>query len=156
MKLRNWVVSYSKGNNLGFFWKLFSIRSRVRNGFLRNILTLHISRTAHRHGGYIGKETIIHGIPVLPHGLHGVYISRFAEIGNGCWIYQNVTIGEVNRLAPKIGDNCLIGAGAVIIGNVTIGNNVKIGAGAVINTDIPDFCTVVAQPPRIIERKNDD
>ena len=50
------------------------------------------------------------------------------------------TIGEVNKKAPVIGDNCLIGAGAVIIGGVKIGSHVKVGAGAVVSTDIPDGC----------------
>lgn len=154
MKLRDWIVNYSKGNNLGCFWHLFYMRSRTNSELLRNVLTLFISRIAHKRGGYIGKETVIHARPILPHGLHGIYISRFAEIGKDCWIYQNVTIGEVNRSAPKIGNNCLIGAGAVIVGNITIGNNVKIGAGAVINKSIPDDCTVVTQQPRIIERKH--
>lgn len=74
-------------------------------------------------------------------------------IGKDCWIYQNVTIGESNRKAPVIGDGCLIGAGAVIVGDVRIGNHVKIGAGAVVNIDIADGCTVVAQPPRIMEKR---
>lgn len=56
----------------------------------------------------------------------------------------------MDRKAPVIGKNCLIGAGAVIIGGIRIGNDVKIGAGAVVNTDIPDHCTVVSQPARII------
>ncbi len=96
------------------------------------------------------------GIPVLPHGLHGVFISRYAKIGRDCWIYQNVTIGEVDRAAPEIGDRCLIGAGAVIVGGIKIGNNVKIGAGAAVSADIPDGCTVVAQPPRVMERRTPD
>lgn len=55
-----------------------------------------------------------------------------------------------------IGDNCFIGARAVIIGNIKIGNNVKIGAGAVVNTNIRDHCTVVPQPIRIIESKENE
>lgn len=89
----------------------------------------------------------------LPHGLHGVFISRYAKIGRDCWIYQNVTIGEVDRSAPEIGDGCLIGAGAALVDGIKIGNDVKIGAGAVVCTDIPDGCTVVAQPPRVIVRE---
>ena len=61
-----------------------------------------------------------------------------------------MAIGEVNGKAPVIGDNCLIGAGAVVIGDIKVGNNVKIGAGAVVNKDVPDGCTVVPQPMRII------
>lgn len=109
-----------------------------------------ISRCAHRHGGYIGPDTVFNDIPMLPHGLHGIFVSRFAVIGKNCCIYQNVTIGEVNRKAPAIGNNCLIGAGAIIIGDIKIGNNVKIGAGAVVTSNIPDNCTVVSQPARII------
>ena len=61
-----------------------------------------------------------------------------------------MTIGEVDRKAPVIGDDCLIGAGAVILGGIQIGNHVKIGAGAVVCKDVPDGCTVVSQEPRII------
>ena len=88
--------------------------------------------------------------------LHGIFISRYAQIGENCRIYQNVTIGEVNREAPVIGDYCLIGAGAVIIGNIRIGNHVKVGAGAVVEKDVPDYCTVVSQPVRLLEGKKED
>ena len=55
-----------------------------------------------------------------------------------------------NKTAAIIGDNCIIGAGAKIIGNVKIGNNVKIGANAVVVKDIPDNCTAVGVPAKII------
>ena len=58
----------------------------------------------------------------------------------------------VSQQAPTIGDNCLIGAGAVVVGGIRIGNGVKIGAGAVVHTDIPDGSTVVSQPSRILTR----
>lgn len=57
--------------------------------------------------------------------------------------------------SPVIGDNCLIGAGAKIIGPVKIGNNVKIGAGCVVAVDVPDNATVVMHKPRIIIRKRE-
>ena len=152
MSIRRRIIDYSRGNDLHGFWRLYKWQKRIKNGFLHDILTFLLSRCAHRHGGYVGPDTVIKGIPSLPHGLHGIFISRYAEVGENCWIYQNVTIGEVNRKAPVIGDNCLIGAGAVIIGDIQIGNNVKIGAGAVVNTSVPDDCTVVSQPVRIIER----
>lgn len=152
MSIGEKIIDYSKGDDLRRFWRLFRWRERSRRKLTRNILTFLLNRMAHRHGGYIGNGAIINGIPFLPHGLHGVYISRYAAIGVGCRIYQNVTIGEVDRQAPRLGDNCVIGAGAVIIGPIKIGSNVKIGAGAVVNCDVPDNCTVVAQPPRIIVR----
>lgn len=150
MHIREMMTDWSKGDGLRLFWRLFQWRGRISSKLLQDILTLFLYRMAHRHGGYIGRDAVIQGRPVLPHGLHGIYISRYATIGSGCRIYQNVTIGEVGRKAPQIGDHCLIGAGAILVGDIRIGNDVKIGAGAVVHTDIPDFCTVVAQTPRVI------
>ena len=56
--------------------------------------------------------------------------------------------------APTIGNNCLIGAGAKIIGNVRVGDNVRIGANAIVVDDVPDNCTVVMNKPRVIVRDN--
>lgn len=156
MNIRRKIIDYSRGNSLDGFWRLYRLQKKIQGGILHDILTFLMSRNAHRHGGYIGPDTVIRGSLSLPHGLHGIFISRYARIGENCWIYQNVTIGEINRKAPAIGDNCLIGAGAAVVGGITIGSNVKIGAGAVVNTDIPDNCTVVSQPVRIIERMREN
>lgn len=150
--LREIITDYSKGDDLRWYWHLFRRRERAESRLVSDIFNFLCSRSAHRHGGYIGNGARIKGIPLMPHGLHGVYISRYASIGEDCRIYQNVTIGEVNGFAPEIGKNCLIGVGAAIIGNIRIGDNVKIGAGVVVTSDIPDNCTVVSAPPRVIER----
>ena len=151
MSIRRKLIDYARGNDMDYFWKLYQLQQKAKEGLRRDILTFCLSRCAHRHGGYIGPDTVIEGRPSLPHGVHGIFISRYAKIGENCCIYQNVTIGEVNRKAPVIGDNCLIGAGAVLIGDIRVGNHVKIGAGAVVNVDIPDGCTVVSQSVRILE-----
>ena len=81
----------------------------------------------------------------LPH-LLGIVISGNAIIGENCTIMHQVTIGVdgfKSDLAPKIGDNVFIGAGAKIIGNVSIGNNVVVGANSVVSKSIPDGMTVV-------------
>lgn len=63
-------------------------------------------------------------------------------------IYQNVTIGSgVN--GPRIGKNCLLGAGCCVLGDITIGDNVKVGANAVVLKDVPSNCTVVGVPAQI-------
>jgi serine O-acetyltransferase len=105
---------------------------------------------------YVPLTAAIENIPVLPHGLKGIFISQGAIIGKNCVIYQQVTIGS-NTLknnkkagAPILGDNVYIGAGAKIIGNVRIGSNVRIGANAVVVKDVGDNCTVVMNEPRII------
>lgn len=86
---------------------------------------------------------IVHGI--------GITLHQNSVIGEGTLIYQNVTIG--NGMGPKIGKNCVIGAGACILGDIVIGDNVKIGANAVVLKDIPDNCTVVGIPAKIIKQK---
>ncbi len=150
MNIKGWIIDYSRGDNLVNFWRLYWLKQRMENKTVKKVITFMLSRCSHRHGGYIGSDTIFNDVPMLPHGLHGIFISRYAVIGEKCCIYQNVTIGEVNRKAPVIGNNCLIGAGAIIIGDIKIGNNVKIGAGAVVTSNIPDNCTVVSQPARIL------
>lgn len=83
----------------------------------------------------------------------GVVIHKKAIIGKNCFIRQNVTIGGgggPNGL-PIIGDNVDIGAGSVILGGIKIGNNVKIGANSVVNKNMPDNCTVVGAPARVIK-----
>ena len=154
--LRERITDYSKGDDLRFFWALFRRREKTKSKLLKDIFSFLCSHSAHRHGGYIGRGARIAGIPFLPHGLHGIYLSRYADVGSNCRIYQNVTVGEVRHKAPQIGDNCFIGAGAVIIGDIRIGDGVRIGAGAVVSSDIPDGCTVVAQPPRILKRRKED
>lgn len=152
MGFRSKIIDCSRGDELRWFWRLYRLQRKAKNRLFRDILTFMMSRSAHRHGGYIGPGAVFEDTPSLPHGLHGVFISRYAAIGKSCRIYQNVTIGEVNGRAPAIGDGCLIGAGAVIIGDIRIGNDVYVGAGAVVSSDIPDNSTVVSQPARIIQR----
>lgn len=90
---------------------------------------------------------------ILPHLGLGVVIHPRAIIGNNCKIYQNVTIGcRNNQGPPKIGDNCLIGAGACILGNVVVGNGCSIGSNAVVLCDVPDNSVVVGIPGKIIKR----
>ena len=93
-----------------------------------------------------------HGI-VIGHNGCGIVINEKAKIGNDVTIFQNVTIGgRKESSAPVIGDNVMIGAGAVIIGDVTIGNDAKIGANAVVLQDVPDHATAVGVPAVIITK----
>ena len=76
------------------------------------------------------------------------------HIGYGCAFLQNTTFGAKPRngklCRPYLEGNVLVGANAVVIGDVHIGNNVRIGAGAVVTKDVPDNCTVVGNPAKII------
>lgn len=102
-------------------------------------------------GSSIGYTAEFKGRPLFPHGLSGIFISGESTIGRNCTIYQQVTIG-INLLrdsshqgAPIIGDNVFMGAGAMVIGKVKVGNNCRIGANAVVAKDIPDNTIVVPE-----------
>ncbi|MBD2485202.1 serine O-acetyltransferase [Planktothrix sp. FACHB-1365] len=97
------------------------------------------------------------GRRVIVEHQHGIVIHGNSVIGDDCIIRQGVTLG--NRYldqpfhAPKLGKRVNIGAGAKILGNVTIGDDVCIGANAVVLSDIPSGETVVGIPAQIIRSK---
>lgn len=102
----------------------------------------------------ISYKAEIKGKLTLPHQGLGVVIGDGVVIGNNAVIRQNVTIGgkTVDGIYqyPTLGNDVMVGAGAVIIGKVIIGNNVRIGANAVVLEDVPDNMTVVGIPGKII------
>lgn len=88
------------------------------------------------------------------HGM-GVVIGATAEIGKNCVMFHNVTLGGTGKHKgkrhPTIGDNVLIGTHATLLGPIKVGSNVKIGAETVIiNKNVPDNCTVVGDPGKIV------
>ena len=103
-------------------------------------------------GAEIGKKLFI------DHGM-GVVIGETSVIGDNVTIYQGVTLGgtgkERGKRHPTIGNNVTISAGAKVLGSITIGNNVIIGAGAVVINPVPDDCTVVGIPGRIVRIKGE-
>lgn len=84
----------------------------------------------------------------------GVVIGETAEVGNDVMLYQGVTLGGTSlskvKRHPTIEDGVVIGAGAKILGNITIGANAKIGANSVVVKDVPSDCTAVGIPARVI------
>lgn len=92
----------------------------------------------------------------IDHG-EGVVIGETTIIGDDVLIYQQVTLGgtgnEHGKRHPTIGNNVIIGAGAKILGNITIGDNTRVGAGSVVVDDVPEHCTVVGVPGRIVQQK---
>lgn len=82
----------------------------------------------------------------IAHGV-GIVIHHETIIGKNVKIFQNVTIGNPGVV---VGDDCLLGAGAVLLGPLRLGNRTKVGANTVVNCDIPNECTVVGAKCRII------
>ncbi len=83
-----------------------------------------------------------------------IVIHRSCTIGDDCTIRQGVTIGAADEWnpggGPRIGDRVDIGAGAMVLGDVSIGSDVRIGPNAVVTTDVPPNSTVFAPPSRTI------
>jgi serine O-acetyltransferase len=84
----------------------------------------------------------------------GVVINSKVSGGKNIIIESGVVIGDEKGQAPSLGNNIFIGAGAKIIGGVTIGDNVKIGANAVVVKDLPSNVTAVGIPAKVINRGN--
>jgi serine O-acetyltransferase len=98
-------------------------------------------------GAKFGKRCFIdHGV--------GVVIGETAVIGNDVTIFQGVTLGgtgaEKGKRHPTVGNGVVIGAEAIILGNIHIGDNARIGAGAVVTKSVPANSTVVGNPARIV------
>jgi len=95
----------------------------------------------------------------LPHPV-GIVIGYKVEIGKGCKIYHNVTIGTKdtydfkNGTYPKIGDNVIIYPNSIILGNISIGDNSIIGAGSVITENVPSNSKAFGNPTRITDNNN--
>jgi len=89
----------------------------------------------------------------IDHGM-GVVIGETSIVGDGCTIYQGVTLGGTSLLHgkrhPTLGRNVTIGANAVVLGAITLGDNVKVGGGSVVVRDVPANATVVGVPARIV------
>ena len=104
-------------------------------------------------GAKIGRRLFI------DHGM-GVVIGETTTIGDDCIIYHGVTLGATDCDAPKrhpdVGDRVLIGAGAKILGPISIGSGAKVGANSVVLKSVPAGAPAVGIPARILIQKNEE
>jgi serine O-acetyltransferase len=123
----------------------FYFLARLISQFARNRTGIEI-----HPGAVIGKGVFI------DHGM-GVVIGETCIIGDDVLIFHGVTLGGTgNQQGPRhpiIGAGAVIGAGATILGRVTIGAGAKVGAGAIVLEDIPDGATVVCAKAKIVQKK---
>lgn len=131
-----------------FFWIIgMPFVPRYLSNISRQITGIEI-----HPGATIGKNFFI------DHG-GGVVIGETTEIGDNCLLYQGVTLGGTSdkreKRHPTLKNNVVIGAGAKIIGPITLGNNVKVGANSVVIHDVPDNSVVVGVPGRITSRNGE-
>lgn len=101
-------------------------------------------------GAQIGKSFFV------DHGM-GVVIGETAIVGDNVLLYQGATLGgtgkETGKRHPTLGNNVVVGAGAKILGNITIGDSSYIGANAVVIKNVPPNSTVVGIPGRITKQE---
>lgn len=140
----------------GSEWKLKQRIAAARDPRARQLMIKLWGALQYECGSSVAWNASFAGEPCFPHGIKSIFISGAARIGSNAVIFQQVTIGS-NTLAgskgfgaPRIGDNCYIGAGAKIVGRVTVGNNVRIGANAVVYKDVPDNSVVLSGEQRTI------
>jgi serine O-acetyltransferase len=90
----------------------------------------------------------------IDHGM-GVVIGETSEIGENVTLFQGVTLGgtgkERGKRHPTLGDHVVVGAGAKVLGGITIGHHVKVGANSVVLKSVPPHSTVVGIPGRVIK-----
>jgi serine O-acetyltransferase len=103
-------------------------------------------------GADIPLTARIGGGLLIPHP-NGIVIHPDVEIGPNCLLFQQVTLGHAPSGLPRLGGHVDVGAGAKIIGGITIGDHARIGANAVVTTDVPAGATAVGNPARLLEYK---
>jgi serine O-acetyltransferase len=120
------------------------------------VMLYYIALRKYRNYGYklgfsIYKNCIEEGLFITHYGT--IIINKNVKIGKQCTLNAEINIGEHKGGCPQIGNNCYIGPGAKLFGNITIGNNVEIGANAVVNKSCPDNVVIAGVPAKIVRYK---
>ncbi len=141
-----WAIAwYRLANRL--YKRNFKRTARIIMGLNQIVTNIDIHPAA-----TIGRHVFI------DHGT-GVVIGETSIIEDDVLIYQGVTLGGVSLTAgkrhPTIKQGAVIGAGAKVLGNITIGKNAKIGANSVVVREVPDCSTAVGIPAHVIEKGRD-
>lgn len=137
------VKALSRHRRANFFWRIH----------FKLLAEWICQRTKRKTGIEIHPAAKIAPGVFIDHG-QGVVIGETAEVGAGTVLYQGCTLGgtgkQTGKRHPTIGENCVISAGAKILGNITVGDYAKVGAGAVVLRNVPARATVVGVPARIV------
>jgi len=129
--------------NLGFKWI-----ARFISNFSRWFTGIELHPAA-----FIGERVF------FDHAM-GVVVGETAQIGDGCTIYQGVTLGGTSlykgvKRHPTLGRDVVVGAGAKVLGGFTVGDGARIGSNAVVVKPVPAGATAVGNPARIIQEDSD-
>lgn len=136
-------LTHSKDFRTIFYFRIQNSLIYILNIYCRKERNFTIDITTKLAGG------ILTGHPYCT-------ILNAESIGENFYVNHLVTVGEVNGKRPTIGNNVSIYTGAIVIGGISIGDNCKIGAGAVVTKSIPENAVVVGNPARIIKKINNN
>ena len=93
----------------------------------------------------------------IDHGM-GIVIGETAEVGDDVLLYQGVTLGNARfmhgKRHPTVGNNVVVGAGAKVLGPITVGDGARVAAGAVVVNDVPPYTTAAGVPAKAIQYRN--
>ena len=140
------LVNYRFAHKL--YMKNFKLLSRIIMGFTQFVTNIDLHPAAK-----VGRRVF------FDHAF-GLVIGETAIVGDDVLIYQGVTLGGVNlnkgeKRHPTILNGAVIGAGAKVLGDITIGHNSRIGSNSVVVKNVPDNTTAVGIPARVITKGRD-
>ena len=158
----DWRVNFRDWTQPGFraiaVHRFGTCVGQLRRGPLKMVLRrVHLAmyRYVRNHYGIELPVTAVIGRRVIIGHQSGIVLHANAVIGDECFIRQNVTIGattfERADEAPTLGRGVSVGAGAVILGGITIGDRAKIGPNAVVMVDVPADTSVFVNAPRMLK-----
>ncbi|WP_243293019.1 serine acetyltransferase [Bacillus sp. FJAT-47783] len=140
-------------------YRLYKISKMLRNKNLHPLSEFIDKFNCIIHNSFISSETDIGDKCTFAYGGIAVVIHRQAKIGKGCMIGQCVTIGSKgstkkndSNKPPVIGQGVYIGAGAKIIGDITIGDYCLIAPNAVVTKDVEPYSVVGGVPAKVIDK----
>ena len=123
----------------------FKLFARIISHFCRWVTGIEI-----HPGATIGNRFFI------DHGM-GVVIGETTEVGDDVTLYQGVTLGGTSwskgKRHPTLEDRVVVGAGAIVLGDIKIGHDSRIGSSSVVIHDVPSFSTVVGIPGKVVHRR---
>lgn len=125
---------------------------------MRTLALLLAKRMRRRLGADIHPAATVGRRFTIDHG-QGIVIGGTAIIGDDCLIYQGVTLGMSGKKLegkrhPTLGDGVLVGANAVVLGDISVGSGARVGAGSVVVEAVPANTTVVGVPAKVVRRRD--
>ena len=161
-KFKVWICTKLELGEKYIIWKFqknlrrleYSINNKqLASSFFRKLI---LSRLSNKYGLHILPNTFDIGLKIMHLG--SILVNENVKVGKNCSIHINTALvaGGTSSEAPLLGDNIVIGIGAILIGGIKIGNNCAIGAGAVVNKSFDDNNTIAGVPAKIISNKGSD